>query len=145
MDILIESTREFEKDIALLNEGKKATVIQKINYGASLFPTQKSNVYRKLRRLPLSSELNGYESSLYTLRISQKLRVVLAVDEDPIFGQAIFTLFRAVQHDELDKAYKGVAEFLYQDLLQGDRDCRSFLRDFRSRHTLRMLDCEPID
>ena len=122
VDILIESTREFEKDIALLNEDEKATVIQKINYCASLFPTHKSNVYRKLRRLPLSSDLNGYESSLYTLRISQKLRVVLAVDEDPIFGQAIFTLFRAVQHDELDRAYKGVAESLYQDLLQRDRE-----------------------
>jgi hypothetical protein len=122
VDILIESTREFEKDIALLNEDEKAAVIQKINYCASLFSTHKSNVYRKLRRLPLSSDLNGYESSLYTLRISQKLRVVLAVDEDPIFGQAIFTLFRAVQHDELDRAYKGVAESLYQDLLQRDRE-----------------------
>ena len=79
-------------------------------------------MYRKLRRLPLSSDLNGYESSLYTLRVSQKLRVVLAVDEDPIFGQAIFTLFRAIQHDELDRAYKAVAESLYQDLLQRDRE-----------------------
>jgi len=122
VDILIESTQEFEKDISLLNEDQKATVIEKINYCASVFPTQKSDVYRKLRRLPLPSEMNGYESSLYTLRVSQKLRVVLAVDEDPIFGQAIFTLFRAVQHDELDKAYKGVAESLYQDLLQRDRE-----------------------
>ena len=122
VNILIESTRDFEKDIAMLNEEDKAALIQKVNYCASLFPTQKSNVYRKLRRLPLSSELNGYESSLYTLRISQKLRVVLAVDEDPIFGQSIFTLFRAVQHDDLDKAYKGVAESLYQDLLQRDRE-----------------------
>ena len=122
MDILIESTKEFEKDIAILNEDEKAAVIQKINYCASIFPTHKADVYRKLRRLPLPSALNGYDSSLYTLRIYQKLRVVLAVDEDPIFGQAIFTLFRAVQHDELDKAYKGVAESLYQDLLQRDRE-----------------------
>ena len=61
MDILIESTREFEKDIALLNEDEKAVVIQKMNYCASLFPTQKSKVYRKLRRIPLSSDLNGYD------------------------------------------------------------------------------------
>ena len=117
MDVLIESTRSFEKDIAKLSVDEKAAAIQKINDCASLFPTQKADVYRKLRRRCLSSNLNGYESSLYTLRISQKLRVILAVDEDPIFEQVIFTLFRAVKHDELDRAYQGVAESLYQELL----------------------------
>jgi len=122
MDILIESTKGFEKDLAGLSEDEKATAIQKINYCASLFPDRKSDLYRKVRRLPLQSELNGYESSLYTLRISQKLRVVLTVDEDPIFGQVIFTLFRAVKQDDLDRAYNGVAESLYQDLIHRDRE-----------------------
>jgi predicted MPP superfamily phosphohydrolase len=115
--VLIESTRSFEKDIGGLSEDEKAAVVKKINDCASLFPTQKADVYRKLRRLPLPSDINGYESSLYTLKVSQKLRVILAVDEDPIFGQVIFTLFRVVKHDDLDKAYKGVAESLYQGLL----------------------------
>lgn len=122
MDVLIESTRGFEQDIARLSEDDKATAIQKINDCASLFPIQKADVYRKLRRIPLTSDLNGYESSLYTLRVSQKLRVILAVDEDPIFGQVIFTLFRAVKHDDIDKAYKGIAESLYQELLQDNRE-----------------------
>jgi hypothetical protein len=94
MDILIESTRGFEKDIAKLSEDEKAAVIQKINDGASLFPNQKADVYRKLHRLRLPSNLNGYKSSLYTLRVSRTLRVILAVDEAPIFGQVIFKLFR---------------------------------------------------
>ncbi|MFN6518269.1 MAG: hypothetical protein RMY29_027805 [Nostoc sp. CreGUA01] len=122
MDVLIESTRSFEKDIASLSEDEKAAVVNKINDCASLFPTQKADVYRKLRRLPLLSDINGYESSLYTLKVSQKLRVILAVDEDPIFGQVIFTLFRVVKHDDLDKAYKGVADSLYQGLLHHNRE-----------------------
>jgi hypothetical protein len=117
VDILIESTRRFEKDLAKLSEAEKAAAIAKINDCASLFLTQKANFYRKLRRLPLPSNLNGYESSLYTLTVSRILRVIWAVDEDPIFGQVIFTLFRVVKDDELDKAYQGVAESLYQDLL----------------------------
>jgi hypothetical protein len=117
LDILIESTRGFEKDIPKLSEDEKAAVIQKINDGASLFPTQKADVYRKLRRLRLPSNLNGYESSLYTLRVSRTTRVIWAVDEYPIFGQVIFTLFRVVKHDNLDKAYQIVAESLYQDML----------------------------
>ncbi|MCC3593224.1 hypothetical protein [Microcoleus sp. PH2017_28_MFU_U_A] len=117
MDILIESTRRFEKDLAKLSEAEKAAAIAKINDCASLFPTHKADVYRKLRRLRLPSNLNGYESSLYTLRVSRTLKVILAVDEDPIFGQVIFTLFRVVKDDELNKAYQDVAESLYQDLL----------------------------
>jgi hypothetical protein len=79
--------------LAKLNETEKAAAIAKINDCASLFPTQKADVYRKLRRLRLPSNLNGYESSLYTLRISRTLSVIWTVDEDPIFGQVIFTLF----------------------------------------------------
>ncbi|MBC6431836.1 hypothetical protein FM036_14000 [Nostoc sp. HG1] len=122
MDVLIESTRSFEKDLGRLSEDDKAIAVKKINDCASLFPIQKADVYRKLRRLPLPSGINGYESSLYTLRVSQKVRVILTVDEDPIFGQVIFTLFRVVKHDDLDKAYKGVAESLYQGLLHDNQE-----------------------
>ncbi|MBN3907795.1 MAG: hypothetical protein HWQ35_14905 [Nostoc sp. NMS1] len=59
MDVLIESTSNFEKDLGRLSEDEKATTVKKINDCASLFPTQKADVYRKLRRLPLPSEING--------------------------------------------------------------------------------------
>lgn len=122
VDVLIESTRSFEKDLDRLSEDEKAITVKIINDCASLFPTQRTDVYRKLRRLPLLSDLNGYESSLYTLKVSQKLRLILTVDEDPIFGQVIFTLFRVVKHDDLDQAYQGVAESLYQELLHPNRE-----------------------
>jgi hypothetical protein len=122
VDVLIESTRGFEEDLINLGKDEKAAAIQKINDCASLFPRQKANVYRRLRRLPLELGLNGYKTSLYTLKVSQKLRVVLAVDEDPVFGQVIFTLYRVVEHNDLDKAYKGVAESLYQQLLHDNRE-----------------------
>jgi hypothetical protein len=48
--------------------------------------------------------------------------VILTVDEDPIFGQVIFTLFRVIQCDDLEQAYKSVAESLYQDLLHQNRE-----------------------
>jgi hypothetical protein len=122
VDVLIESTRSFEEDLANLGKDEKASAIQKINDCASLFPRQKADVYRRLRRLPLALGLNGYKTSLYTLKVSQTLRVVLAVDEDPIFGQVIFTLYRVVKHDDLDKAYKDVAASLYQQLLHHNRE-----------------------
>ncbi|NET59244.1 MAG: hypothetical protein F6K47_24820 [Symploca sp. SIO2E6] len=127
MDVLIESTRSFEKDLGSLSEDEQTVAVKKINDCAKLFESQKADVYRQLYCLPLSSDLNGYESSLYTLRISQKLRIILAVDEDPIFGQVIFTLFRAVKHKDLDKAYQSVAESLYQELLHHNREAAQIL------------------
>lgn len=122
MDVVIESTKSFEEDIDKLDKDEKAAVVKKINDYASLFPIQKAAVYRKLRRLDIMSDLNGYESSLYTLKVSQKLRIILAVDEDPIFDRVIFTLFRVIKRDDLDKAYKSVAESLYRELLHHNRE-----------------------
>jgi hypothetical protein len=127
MDILIESTKSFEDDITNLSAEVKTSVVEKINNCASLFPTHKADVYRKLRRLQLNSNLNGYESSLYTLKVSSQIRVILTVDEDPIFRQVIFTLFRVVAHDELERAYSRIAESLYQGIVHQDREVAQIL------------------
>lgn len=114
MDVVIESTSRFEQDLSSMSKGEKDLAIQKINDCAALFPEHKSNAYRKLRRLPLN--ISGYDSSLYTMRISPDSRIILTVDEDPIFGQVIFTLFRIANRDDFNKAYQGVVESLYKDL-----------------------------
>lgn len=117
MEILIESTKTFEKDLGQLSDDVRKLTIEKINACAALFPSQKTDGYRKLVEIRPVSGLNGYDSSLHTLEASRKLRVILSIDEDPIFDQVIFTLFRVVKHDELDGAFQGIAEVLYQDLL----------------------------
>jgi hypothetical protein len=116
MDILIESTSRFEQDLSSMSEGEKDIAIQKINDCAALFPEHKINAYRKLRRLPLN--ISGYDSSLYTMQISPESRIILTVDEDPIFGQVILTLFRVANRDDFNKAYQVVVESLYKDLLR---------------------------
>lgn len=122
MNIAIESTNKFEKDLSDLTEEKKAKVIAKINYYSSLYTTDKGAVFRHLHPLPLSYNLDGYESSLYILKVTQKLRVILTLDEDPIFDQTIFTLFRVIPASEIERAYKGVAESLYQEFLAKKRE-----------------------
>lgn len=122
VDVLIEATRKFEKDLDRLSEAARAVVIKKINDCAGRFPTQKADGYRELQSPLIPSDLNGYESSLYTLKVSRELRAILTVDEDPIFGQVVFTLFRVVRHDDLNQASKSVAASLYQELLHPRRE-----------------------
>ncbi|NJL56076.1 hypothetical protein HC928_13505 [bacterium] len=122
MDILIESTKNFEQDLHGLREIEKAAVISKINDCASHFSAQEAENCPDLHRPSRLLNLNGYESSLYILRVSQTLRVILAIDEDPILGKYLYLFFVLIKHDEFDKALKGVAESLYQDLLHQDRE-----------------------
>jgi hypothetical protein len=117
MNVIIESTNFFTRDLTNLSEDDRALALQKVNDCVKFFPTQKADVYGKLRRLDLSSTLSNDESSLYTLKASQKIRLILAVDEDPVVGKVTFTLFRAVDSDDLGRAYQGVVESLHKDML----------------------------
>ena len=126
MDILIESTIAFEHDLGELTSEVTAAVMESINncvrFPPSQNPSQNHLASDRLQRLPLRSELNGYESSLYVLKVLEKLSVILTIDEDPIFDQFIVTLFRAVKQDKLNRAYQSVAESLYQELTHTDRE-----------------------
>jgi hypothetical protein len=124
MDMLIESTKNFENDLSMLSDVERELVITKINDCVDLYHTHKPSVYKKLHCLnpPVPVLVNDYESSLYTLKVSPKLSVILSVDEDPIFEQVVFTLFRVVQQKDLDKAYKATAQSLYQEFLNQDRE-----------------------
>ncbi len=113
VDILIESTRSFEKDIAKLNKNEKTTIVEEINAWAGLFPTQQPYTYCLPSLLP---DLNGYESSLSVLNVSQELRLILSIEEDQLFEQVVFTLFRVVKNNDLHQAYKSVADGLYQSI-----------------------------
>jgi len=121
MDLLIESTNQFEEDLENLTKNDKLFVINKINYYTQLFVEHKNTFYQKLNHLPLSY-ISDYESSLYILKISQRLKVIITVDEDPIFEQTIFTLFRVVKSENMNKAFSSIAESIYQDIKHNNQE-----------------------
>jgi hypothetical protein len=63
---------------------------------------------------PLPIHLKGgLGSSLYSLRVDVDTSIILTVDEDPIFGQTVVTLFRAVPRGEEQRAYRSITHLLY--------------------------------
>ncbi len=117
MEIIIESTQRFENSLAQLNQKCKELVIEKINGCTQQFSEDKMHVYNNLDQLKNSALPNNYQSSLHTLRISPDLRVILTIDEDPIFSQTIFTLFDVVEPQDLEKMHQEIAADLYQYLI----------------------------
>jgi hypothetical protein len=124
METLIESTKRFEKDLNRLDSLDKNRVIKAINNCVNW--VEKNGIYSspKLVELKIPSHVPGYESSLYLLRATQKKRVILSIDEDPIFGQVIFTLFRVFPADKIPENMKGFVESIYQDLREDSEEAQ---------------------
>lgn len=115
MDILIESTKTFEQDIERFSNQEKFNIIKRMNRYFELLSIDKNLFYKSSEQL-INIKLNhNYESSIYSLKICPRLRVILTIDDDPIFGTTLITLFRVVNADDASKAYYAVAESLYQD------------------------------
>ncbi|HYW20018.1 MAG TPA: hypothetical protein VE956_12045 [Nodularia sp. (in: cyanobacteria)] len=115
MDILIESTKDFEQDLEQFSNTEKFKIIKKLNRYVELLSIDTKLFYKystQLRNIRLNE---NYDSSIYSLRINEKIRIILTIDDDPIFDRTVITLFRAVKAEDAQKAYNSVAETLYQD------------------------------
>lgn len=124
MKTLIESTLRFEKDLNTLNSRDKHKVIQAINDCAAWVEEQGICPSLMLSELKMPSHVKGYESSLYLLKVTCENRVILSIDDDPIFGQVIFTLFRIFPVDKLQENLRGLVESMYQDWRQESEDAQ---------------------
>ncbi|AFY45819.1 hypothetical protein [Nostoc sp. PCC 7107] len=115
MEILIESTKEFEQDLEKFNNREKFKIIKKLNRYVDLISKNRKlleNQAFKLKNIKFNTE---YDSSLYALIIDKDLRIILTIDDDPIFDATVITLFRVVSTENASQAYNSVAEYLYQD------------------------------
>lgn len=117
MKLVIESTKKFEEELEAFSETEKLLIIEKMNQYFQMLSADKVSFYRRLDQVKKLRLINQYDSSLYTLKINNKIRLILTIDEDPIYDQTIITLFRVVKISDISKAYDSVAESLYQDLI----------------------------
>jgi mRNA-degrading endonuclease RelE of RelBE toxin-antitoxin system len=117
MEIVFESTKDFEKELARFSESERKIIVDHLNQYAQLFLTDKPALFRKLRRLSPVKLINDYESTLYSLKVSDSIRIILTIDEDTIFEQVIFTLFRVVNKSLASQAYNEVTQLIYADFM----------------------------
>ncbi|AHJ27118.1 hypothetical protein PN465_23035 [Nodularia spumigena CS-584] len=115
MDILIESTKDFEQDLEQFSNTEKFKIIKKLNRYVELLSIDTNLFYKNSTQLRNIRLNENYDSSIYSLRINEQIRIILTIDDDPIFDRTVITLFRAVKAEDATKAYNSVAETLYQD------------------------------
>jgi hypothetical protein len=116
MDLLFHSTETFEQDLQQFDAHLQIRIVQRVNEVAEAFIADQ-RVFAQQARKPYNLQLsNGFDSSLYSVIVEPDLRVILTVDDDPLFDQVIVTLMRVVKRPDLYNAYTSVAKTLYQSL-----------------------------
>lgn len=117
MEVVFDSTKNFEKQIKKLPPKDRDLVVKKLNHYAKNLPVNKEEFFKHAHSikhfLPRFS-IRGEKSSLYVLRVTADQRIILTVDDDPIFGKIIVTLFAIVRHDDIERSLKGIVESLYR-------------------------------
>ncbi|MFM2064031.1 MAG: hypothetical protein RLZZ507_3702 [Cyanobacteriota bacterium] len=115
MDILIESTKDFEKDLEKFSDTEKFRIIKEMNLNFELLSSENNSFYEHSEQLRNIKLNHDYDSTIYCLKINDHQRIILTIDDDPIFGCILITLFRIVNYKNAQKAYNAVAEMIYQD------------------------------
>ncbi|AFZ56542.1 hypothetical protein H6G54_24685 [Anabaena cylindrica FACHB-243] len=115
MDILIESTKDFEKDLERFNDTEKFKIIKEMNRHFELLSSENNSFYQHSEQLRNIKLNHSYDSTIYSLKINDQQRIILTIDDDPIFGCILVTLFRIVNIEDAQQAYNAIAEFIYQD------------------------------
>jgi len=113
-----QTTPEFRDDLHRLNSDERARVAVALRRSYDLLRNSRSGFFARAKRPQAIQLKGGFSSSLYSLPVGRDIRLIVAVDEDPVFAQTLVTLFRAVHHDELDRAYRSVASVLYRGQIQ---------------------------
>jgi hypothetical protein len=111
--IEFRSVAPFERDLAGLDVLERQRVIDSINAKSSLWLKDRAKAEKEFLRPYRFLLCGGLESSLYEICIGMERRVILAVDDDPIFGRVIVTLMRILPKGERKAAYDELAKLLY--------------------------------
>lgn len=120
MNVLIEITKSFDKDIKNLSQLEQDKVKQRINSLIESFRvTGRIRELYRIRKIRLPLNLT---SSLFICKIDVELRMILTFEDDPLFSRKILTLFHLVKRKDLDKSFKSIEESLYQDLLNSKNE-----------------------
>ena len=115
-----QTTPEFRNDLNRLSSEDRARVAVALRRSYGLLRNNRGSFFARAKRPQAILLKGGFSSSLYSLRVGRDIRLIVAVDEDPVFAQTLVTLFRAVHHNELDRAYRSVASGLYRNQIQGN-------------------------
>jgi hypothetical protein len=113
LELVFESTRGFEDDIGRIPAESRSRVVDEINDRCRMILEDRPAFEANLSR-PFDPPVpDALQSTLSVMAIREGYRVILAVDDDPLFGRVLVTLLRVVEAQDETVAYRSAASMLY--------------------------------
>ena len=114
-----QMTVDYRRDFERLSAKEQARVEVALRRFSELLRDSPRSFFSKVQR-PVPIHLKGgLTPSLYSVRVGRDIRLIMAVDDDPVFRQTLVTLFRVVRPDEMEQSYRSIARLLYRNQIQG--------------------------
>ena len=121
MEVRIDITKAFEKDLGKFSTQEQSAISKKINHLIELIRSENSTSSH-LYRLHKINLIENLESSLYIFKVNKDIRIILTSENDPLFDEHLLTLLKIVRHKDLEKSFKSVSESIYQSLIHKEEN-----------------------
>ncbi len=113
MKLEFDITQSFSDDIALLPVIQRERVANQINLVSTSLLNGKTE-FKENSSIPYLFNLKGgLESSLYLIKADQDKRMIVSIDEDPIFDKISLTFFRLIDNKGAEDIYRQTGENIY--------------------------------
>jgi len=116
MDLEFHITQSFDNDIKSLSEDRRNKITDEINLVSGSLLNGRTAFMDKASMPHIFNLKGGLDSSLYLVKVDDEKKMVVTVDDDPIFDKVSLTLFRLINDGDAEQVYKEVGEQLYKSI-----------------------------
>jgi mRNA-degrading endonuclease RelE of RelBE toxin-antitoxin system len=113
--VIIETTESFIQDLNNFPLAEQEQVNNKLQAIASLIEEENLEELVQLFNKIEGIKLTNYSSSLYQLKVSSNIRILLFFEEDPLFDRKIITLLHVFYRQDMKKAIANFVKSFYQN------------------------------
>jgi tmRNA-binding protein len=115
--VVIETTESFLGDLKNFPLAEQEKVNKKLQAIASLIEEENLEKLIQLFNKVQGIKLANYSSSLYQLKVSSNIEILLFFEEDPLFDRKIITLLHVFYRQDNEKAIANFVKSFYQNEL----------------------------
>jgi hypothetical protein len=118
VEVIINETEKFQKDLGSFSSKDQRMIVRRLNYLVKAYPKYPEVLSHYLYKVHFRISLqDGFKPSLFIWQLQKDIRLIMTFESDPVFDSLLIYLFRCVRHEDAEKAYREVAEDLYQSNL----------------------------
>lgn len=114
MDIQVDITDDFDKSYKKIPQPKRKLIGDKINQLVDNLRNGNKRSLIRSRDLEFPANIKKSQSTLYIFRATPEFRVVVSLDDDPMFNQKVLTLYDITRQDSIAVSFMAVATKLYK-------------------------------